>query len=94
MPGMSAIHLHKHHERLMIAKVQGIASRHASAAVVNDDAAIAEIRDITEDPHLLGHAWLWEPRYPVFEDPRRDAKNRLLGLAGADPQRPNSEPLC
>lgn len=86
--------LHTRHQRLLIAHVRGIVARHAEHPPVDTEAAVAEIHEITDEPHLLGHAWSWEPRYAVHTDPWMEEKNRILTAAGADPQHPFREIVC
>lgn len=85
-----------HHgaDDLLIARVRGIVARRAERPPVDLAAAVAEIHAVTTDPHLLGHAWQWPARYAVFADEWADAKNAILGAAGADPQRPDDRSLC
>lgn len=86
--------LHRSADRLLIARVQGIVARHADHPPVDLQAAVAEVHAVTDDAHLLGHAWWWPPRYAVDTDPRADEKNAILTAAGADPQHPDREMAC
>lgn len=78
----------------LITRVCGILAKHAEHPPVDYGAAVAELQAVTLEPHLLGHAWVWAPQYPVFADPWIDVKNEILSLAGADPQPRNGQLLC
>jgi len=85
---------HRSQENQTIAKVRGIVARHAEHPPVDLAGAVVEVLEVTADPHLLGHAWQWPSQFAVFEDPWMEAKNAILGAAGADPQHPDREVGC
>jgi hypothetical protein len=76
--------LHHRDDGIKIAKVCGIVARHAERPPLDMAAAVAEIRAVTTDPHLLGHAWRWPPA--IYPDPWREVVNDILTAAGAAPQ--------
>ena len=75
---------HSKTERLAIAALSGITSRHAARShhdsCYDENAAIAELHTVSRDPHLLAHA-ARGPREPLWEPTRL-----LLIAAGATPE--------
>lgn len=80
---MVALSRHNKRDRLLVAELQGTARWAVNHHIARDE-AVAALHELTDDPHLLGHAWAHPDRLGM-PTPWLDDVNAILGGPAPEP---------